>query len=533
MLVPFSSLALAAIISSAQLALAISPADIPSDVPVAQLIKTANIELAKGNGQDALTYFDVAITRDPQNYLTLFKRGAAYLSLGKSPQARKDFDKVLAMKPGFEGALVQRAKLRARAGEWAEAEKDFLAAGKKGSQEIQELREAQGAAMLAVDAAEKGSWEECVQQAGVAIMVAGTLADLRKTRSRCRFEQGQVAEGVSDLMHLLQISSGDPEPYLQVSAMKFYALGETAEGLTQIRKCLQSDPDSKVCRKLMKREKQLDKSLKKVQQLLEKRQFVGATKLLVKTGEEPGLLQEVKNDFEQYSTQGLVHKNSPQGLYARLVDNTCEAYWEVRQLAAPYRSIDTNYLQMNNRKKARPYCEETLQHNPSSLFGLLSKGKQQLEADDFEAALNTFQEAEEHHPESRKVQTLLQEASTLLKRSKQKDYYKVLGVGRDADERDIKKAFRKLTLKFHPDKAAAQGITPEDAQKKMSAINEAYEVLSDPELKARFDRGDDPNDQSQQQGHPFQGSPFGGHGGAFHFQQGGGSFQFQGGGFPF
>lgn len=177
---------------------------------------------------------------------------------------------------------------------------------------------------------------------------------------------------------------------------------------------------------------------------------------------------------------------------------------------------------------------ETLQYNPTSLFGLPSKGKQQLDADEFEAAMGTLNEAKEHHPESRKVQTLLQEAATLLKRSKQKDYYKVLGVGRDADEREIKKAFRKLTLKFHPDKAAAQNITPEDAQKKMSAINEAYEVLGDPELKARFDRGDDPNDQQGQQGHPFQqGSPFGGHGGQFHFQQGGGSFQFQGGGFPF
>jgi DnaJ family protein C protein 3 len=533
MIVPFSSLALVAILSSSQLAFAISPADIPLDVPVSQLIKTANIELAKGNGQDALTYFDVAINRDPQNYLTLFKRGAAYLSLGKSLQARKDFDKVLALKPGFEGALVQRAKLRARSGEWASAEEDYLTAGKKDTQEILELREAQGAALLAAEAAERGNWEECVQQAGVAVMVAGALADLRKLRSRCRFEQGQVAEGVSDLMHLLQISSGSVEPYLQVSAMKFYALGETAEGLSQIRKCLQSDPDSKACRKLMKREKQLEKSLKKVQQALEKRQFMGVTKLLVKTGEEPGLLSEVKADFEQYQTEGIIYKNSPTGLYAKLIDTTCEAYTEARYCLAPSNLLHANILQMNNHKKAKPYCEETLQYNPTSLFGLLNKGKQQLDADEFEAAMSTLNEAKEHHPESRKVQNLLQEASTLLKRSKQKDYYKVLGVGRDADEREIKKAFRKLTLKFHPDKAAAQNITPEDAQKKMAAINEAYEVLSDPELKARFDRGDDPNDQ-QQQGHPFQqGSPFGGHGGQFHFQHGGGSFQFGGGGFPF
>lgn len=70
----------------------------------------------------------------------------------------------------------------------------------------------------------------------------------------------------------------------------------------------------------------------------------------------------------------------------------------------------------------------------------------------------------------------------------------------------------------------------------MAEINEAYEVLSDPELRARFDRGDDPN--SQEQGQPFHGSPFGqGAGGQqFFFQHGGGGgFKFQqgGGGNPF
>jgi len=85
-----------------------------------------------------------------------------------------------------------------------------------------------------------------------------------------------------------------------------------------------------------------------------------------------------------------------------------------------------------------------------------------------------------------------------------------------------------LSKQHHPDKAAKQGLTKEDAEKKMASINEAYEVLSDPELRARFDRGDDPNSHEQQ---GFQ-HPFGG-GQPFMFQQGGGSFQFRsGGGFP-
>ena len=126
-----------------------------------------------------------------------------------------------------------------------------------------------------------------------------------------------------------------------------------------------------------------------------------------------------------------------------------------------------------------------------------------------------------------------------LKRSKTKDYYKVLGVAHDADERQIKSAYRKLSKQHHPDKAAKQGIPKDEAERKMAGINEAYEVLSNPELRERFDRGDDPMSNEQQQ--PFHGGgfPFGGGGQPFMFQQGGGGggqqqfkFQFGSGGFP-
>ena len=188
---------------------------------------------------------------------------------------------------------------------------------------------------------------------------------------------------------------------------------------------------------------------------------------------------------------------------------------------------------MNNKKKAEPYCEENLKLNPNSLPALLFKARKQIDAEDFEPAIHTLNHAKEHHPSAPQIGSLLQKAHTLLKRSKTKDYYKVLSVSTEADERTIKKAYRTLIKKFHPDKAVAQGMSKEDAEKKMAAINEAYEVLSDPEKRAQFDRGDDPNSH-EHQGSPFQGSPFGG-GQQFFFQSGGGGgqrFQFQQGGFP-
>lgn len=192
---------------------------------------------------------------------------------------------------------------------------------------------------------------------------------------------------------------------------------------------------------------------------------------------------------------------------------------------------------MNNKKKALPYCDEALTLNPNSLHGLLAKAHRQLDAEEFEPCIATLNHAKEHHGDDPTVQALLQKAHTLLKRSKTKDYYKVLGVANDADERTIKKSYRKKTLENHPDKVRHTGVSKEDAEKKMAAINEAYEVLSDPELRARFDRGDDPNSHEHQQ-NPFHGSPFGqGAGGQqFFFHQGGGGgaqFKFQGGGFQF
>lgn len=65
-----------------------------------------------------------------------------------------------------------------------------------------------------------------------------------------------------------------------------------------------------------------------------------------------------------------------------------------------------------------------------------------------------------------------------------KDYYEVLGISRDASESDIKKAYRKLAMKYHPDKNKGN----KEAEEKFKDINEAYQVLSDPEKKEQFDR---------------------------------------------
>lgn len=103
-----------------------------------------------------------------------------------------------------------------------------------------------------------------------------------------------------------------------------------------------------------------------------------------------------------------------------------------------------------------------------------------------------------------------------------KDYYKILGVERGASETDIKKAFRKLAHKYHPDVSKEK-----DAEAKFKDVNEAYQTLSDPEKRAAYDQLGQRRDGSNFEPPPGWGG-FGG-GGASGF----GGFDFGDSGFDF
>jgi molecular chaperone DnaJ len=74
-----------------------------------------------------------------------------------------------------------------------------------------------------------------------------------------------------------------------------------------------------------------------------------------------------------------------------------------------------------------------------------------------------------------------------------RDFYEVLGVAKDTDRKDIKKAFRRMAMKYHPDRNPGD----KSADASFQEVNEAYEILSDDQKRAAYDRhghaGVDPN----------------------------------------
>lgn len=296
----------------------------------------------------------------------------------------------------------------------------------------------------------------------------------RETRADSYIQEGDILSAVSDFRSVNRLSQDSTGGYFRLSKL-LYELGHTVDALKEIRECLKLDPEHKDCFPFYKNIKKVDKALADAQQFLDENQFgeciTSAQKVLKLETEIPMVIFNAK--------QLLCTCNVKEELFPEAI-KMCREALEIQQ--------DPNVL-----------CERAEAYLGTEMYDDAIH--------DFQAALGL----DEHHQRAREG---VEKSKRLQKQSERRDYYKILGVKKTAEKKEIVKAYRRMAQKWHPDNF--QGDEKKIAEKKFIDIAAAKEVLTDPEKRKQFDMGEDPLDPESgrnggfQNAHQFfhHGSPF-------------------------
>lgn len=498
-----------------------------ADRSATEWLQEANTALTSSQYAVALHAFDEAIALEP-SALTFYRRASAQQALGRTSAATSDLKEALERQPTLVRAYVQLVRLYLKDGEYASAQDILKRLDKKGGK-LSDKDAAQVAALrtdvahaqkLQKALAQRATPDACVQTADELLRLAPNDLRTRRQRAECEAQRGDLDAAVSDWAKVARLA---PSPDLQrrLAVLSFYVLGThnsqlRETGLAHLKACLHSDPDNAPCRRAHKQMRRVAKALDKAHTFADQASWVAVVSALKgpKVG-GPTIYDEVK--------QLVADEHAAHAITPTFDIEKCGVLQEIDELYC------RAYIEQDLVKKAMPMCERLLARDPDSVPGLVAQGELHMSRGEWDDALRAFSRAFDLTQRSdRKVHARLTKAHQKIKQAKAKDYYKVLGVARDADDRTIKKAYRRLAREHHPDKGGSQD--------KMAEINEAFGVLGDAELRARYDQGDDPNDPTggagdqpyaQPFGQPFaQGHPFAQFFQQAQFQQGGGGQTF-------
>ncbi|KAJ8393845.1 hypothetical protein AAFF_G00055740 [Aldrovandia affinis] len=439
--------------------------------------------LAAGQLADALSHFHAAVDGDSKNYMAYYRRATVYLAMGKSKSALPDLSKVIELKPDFTAARLQRGNILLKQGNLDEAEGDFKKVLKSGPSAKEEaeaktlLMKSDEIQRLVARAHGEFARKDYASATATLDAVIETCAwDVasRELRAECFVQLGEMGKAIGDLKATSKLKNDNTQAFYQLSTI-YYQLGDHDMSLSEVRECLKLDPDHKLCFSHYKQVKKLNKQILSAEELIQQQRY----------GDAAGKYESVM-------------KTEP----------------HVSHYTRQARERICHCLSQDKRAtEAITLCSKVLKSDPHNVNALKDRAEAFVQDEQYDEAIRDYESAREHSENDRQIKEGLERAQKLLKQSQKRDYYKILGVKRSAQKKEIVKAYRKLALQWHPDNFQ----DPEEkkrAEKKFIDIAQAKEVLSDPEKRSKFDQGEDPLDPESQQG-----------GGHHHFHGGWDSFQ--------
>lgn len=379
--------------------------------------------ISAGLYKDALEDAMRADELDPQNPKILLRLARIYTSLGRPQDAINTYNRIQPP-PSAKDSQPARAMLS-----HIEVAADALKNGTTGSMALHALDQAEK--LLGLGAPKPRKWQLMKGEAYLKMGTVNALGD---------------AQNIA--MSLLRNNNQDPEA-LVLRGRALYSQGENDKAIQHFRQALNCDPDYRDAVKYLRMVQKLDR--------------------LKAEGNAEYKAGRWSSATDKY-TEALGVDALNKGTNSKILQN--------RALCR---------VQMKDYKGAIADCEQAIKLDPSYTKAKKTKANALGQSGDWESAVRELKDLAEQDTSDASLAKEVRKAELELKKSKRKDYYKILGVEKDADENQIKKAYRKAAIVHHPDK------NPDDPQaaERFQDIGEAYETLSDSQKRARYDSGED------------------------------------------
>mmetsp|Transcript_29956 Transcript_29956/g.41404 ORF Transcript_29956/g.41404 Transcript_29956/m.41404 type:complete len:491 (+) Transcript_29956:85-1557(+) len=429
----------------------------------------------EGNGHyqrkeyaEAISCYTDAIILSGENDASLFgNRAAAYMMTEDFNAALDDCKRALELDPTFVKGHMRAAKCYTNMGHFHKA-RESIAQGLKFDPRNKSLK-GENARLVRIEKVlvdakglvDEKKYVEALQSLANSDLQGCAFPALLNIQGRCLLGMGQHDKALSTSSNVLRMDSQNVGA-MEVRGLALLHTGNSSSAQQHFQQALRLDPDNQVCREYLRKIKKIDTLKKSGNEAFSAKQWGKA---------------------EQFYSEAISLDSPDNSMNKTLYSNRAAA-----------KSSQGRY------KEALFDCNRALKIDPSYLRCLLRRADIHTKLEMFEEAVQDYSSAKEMEPNSRETERLLREAKFELKKSKRKDYYRILEVPRQFTSAQLKKSYHKAALKWHPDKHDGEDAKAY-AESKFKDVNEAYSVLSDPKKKSVYDSGKDPLDSSSDSDH--------------------------------
>ncbi|XP_041023129.1 dnaJ protein P58IPK homolog [Juglans microcarpa x Juglans regia] len=438
-----------------------------------------------------------AIDGKPGNAADLLERVSQSIKVKRYSEALDDLNAAIEADPTLSEAYFRRASILRQLCRYEESEKSYqkfleLKPGNSAvEKELSQLHQAQSALDTARVLFDSGGFTKSLEYIDKVVLVFSPACSKAKLlKVKLLLAEKDYSSAISESGFILKEDENNLEALL-LRGRGYYYLADHDVALRHYQKGLRLDPEHSELKKAYFGLKNLLKKSKSAEDNVKK-----------------GKLRLAVEDFKAALALDPNHLAHNVHLHLGL----CEVL-----------------VKLGRGKDAITSCNEALDIDGELIDALVQRGEAKLLTEDWEGAVEDLKSAAQKSPQDMNIREAFMRAEKALKMSKRKDWYKILGVSRMASISDIKRAYKKLALQWHPDKNVENR---EEAEAKFREIAAAYEVLSNEEKRTRYDRGEDIEDMGMGGGGGGGGFNFGGGGQQFTFSFEGGFPGGFGGGFP-